>query len=108
MMTKSTVDEAKSVCERLKTEFDKIAVCHCGDLCKNHNYSCGHDPSWMECEASKLLDDAQHVIGVLLYERETSCFCHRKKSLWKSIFFFVKGVICSLMMYRQTQDEEIR
>lgn len=49
---------------RLKAEFDRTAVCHCGNgladgCCDNHS------PTWNPCEDTQMLSDAVHEIEKL-------------------------------------------
>ena len=62
----SVDDMAKRTSEALGAEFDRLAVCHCGDLCKGHGYHSGHAPSWNECPETKLISDAKFAIDRLL------------------------------------------
>lgn len=46
------------VAKRLEEAFDAIAVCHCGEYCKDHGWHNNHGACWNPCPDSLLLNDA--------------------------------------------------
>lgn len=83
------------IADRLKTEFDALAVCHCG-LGMDDGSCDNHDPKWNPCETTELLDDARNEILRLrkwqrdvIANRSHSCIIvrptflrHRKGDPW--------------------------
>lgn len=86
--------KAREVVKELNKAFDYMAVCHCGNLCKDHTVWENHSPVWLPCSDTQMLSDAAHIINYFLILNEDN-----KGRWWGSRLFFEMRRFIRLMRF---------